>query len=478
MTNTYDLIRYPSWPIVNTHPARIAACAALLGRSYVPFARSRVLEIGCGDGINLMSLALTAPEAEFVGIDLAEAPIAYGRALARSVGLSNLRLEAQDITCVGDTLGPFDYIIAHGVYAWVPEFVQQAILDLIGQSLSPEGLAFVSYNVDPGCRVRQVLRDLMHDRLKGIDGPAEKIKAAHETLHAFIDVWDDADAFQLALKTEAQDMLKRPPALLFHDELGSFYLPQRLSTVSEAARSRGLEYLCDTRSRDIGDMLQSAESHETSEWIALEQTRDFAEMRRFRQSILCRASGPIPRSFTPNRLEGLFATAALTPTQIEGSDGFGFRTAKGDEFEVGDPRLGAFLSDLGACFPAALPCADFIDQPELSEALIALFAKDIIELSAAALPYATEAGDRPLASPLARAQIAEGERVLASLRHKPVRLEDPTARYLLSLLDGTTTRRELADAIAKHINILPTEALVQVEAALTEFVKLGLLESR
>jgi len=247
MPNVYDLVRYPNWPDSETHPVNLGAFAALFGRSFAPFHACRVLEIGCGKGVNLMSMALGAPASEFVGIDLAEALIAQGRATAQASGLANVKLRVQDIMQAGVALGEFDYIIAHGVYAWVPAPVRAALMRLVGKGLRPDGLAFISYNVYPGCRMRQVLRDLLLDGTRGLDNPDEKLCAARAVLNHQIEFWSEADPFQKGLIDEARDMLKRPPEVLFHDELGAIYEPQSLRDVIEAARAENLDYLGDAK---------------------------------------------------------------------------------------------------------------------------------------------------------------------------------------------------------------------------------------
>ena len=35
-----------------------------------------------------------------------------------------------DITTIDETFGKFDYIIAHGVFSWVPKDVQDKILEI------------------------------------------------------------------------------------------------------------------------------------------------------------------------------------------------------------------------------------------------------------------------------------------------------------------------------------------------------------
>jgi len=474
VTTTYDIVRYPSWPITSTHPSRIAAYAKLLGHSFTPFEESRVLEIGCGDGLNLMSMAVGAPKATFVGVDLAEAPIAYGRTLAEAANIKNITLMAQDVTKVGKELGSFDYIIAHGVYAWVPGNVRAAIMRLIGDTLTPNGLAFISYNVEPGCKMRHILRDLMLGRMQGSETPQERIAHAHDTLKTYIDIWDDEDPFQKALKTEALDILKRVPAQLFHDELGPLWEPQKLSTVVEHAQANGLEYLCDMRSRDMATMFSSPQPMTTEDWIHVEQSHDFAEMRRFRQSIFCRTETPIDRQLNADRLGDLWAAASLTCT--DHGEHFTITTPNGDEFETGDPVLAHFLMQLGNAFPLAVSCAPAKTNPLLAEALLTLFSKSIIEFVTAPLPARGDAADFPLVSPLARVQIERGELVLASLRHKPFRLEDEQVRKLFCLLDGTHSRADLIRVTGEFLSLPADQAEQKLLTALTEFTKLGAMQ--
>src|ERR1019366_4359784 len=67
-----------------------------------------------------------------------------------TLGLANIRLEHRDILDAGPELGTFDYVIAHGLYSWVPEPVRDKLLALAQAVLAPHGVAFVSYNALPG----------------------------------------------------------------------------------------------------------------------------------------------------------------------------------------------------------------------------------------------------------------------------------------------------------------------------------------
>jgi tRNA G46 methylase TrmB len=80
---------------VQTHPDRLATLATLFGLRPAPPQRCRVLELGCGDGGNLIPMALALPDASFVGVDAAPKAIARGQGVVAELGLANVTLEAR-----------------------------------------------------------------------------------------------------------------------------------------------------------------------------------------------------------------------------------------------------------------------------------------------------------------------------------------------------------------------------------------------
>ena len=101
-------------------------------------ARARVLEIGCEAAGNLIPFAVTHPLARTVGIDLSQVHIDQGRRRVRALGLDNVELMHGDVAHLDlAAVGQFDFMICHGVYSWVPDEVQDAILAAWGQLLSP-----------------------------------------------------------------------------------------------------------------------------------------------------------------------------------------------------------------------------------------------------------------------------------------------------------------------------------------------------
>src|SRR3712207_4388996 len=159
--NVYDEVRYSNYPYGQTHPDRLATVAILHGLEPPDPFHARVLEIGCGAGGNLMAMAAATPGIRALGGDLAAGPIADGQAAIAQIGLDNIELRQGDVLELADgRLGEFDYIVAHGVYGWIPALARDALLATIGASLAPNGIGYVSYNTNPGGYFRRMLRDI------------------------------------------------------------------------------------------------------------------------------------------------------------------------------------------------------------------------------------------------------------------------------------------------------------------------------
>lgn len=159
--NAYHRIPYITRPLAASHPDRLASVATLFGMSPAPVASCRVLELGCGSGGNLIPMAYRLPGSRFTGIDLAERAIAEGRRVAGELELANLDLVAADLREIGPAMGEFDYIVAHGMYSWIPDDLRDRLLAVCRERLAPQGVAFISYNTLPGRYVRTMFRPSM-----------------------------------------------------------------------------------------------------------------------------------------------------------------------------------------------------------------------------------------------------------------------------------------------------------------------------
>ncbi len=506
MTDPYGEVPYPGLAFPQTHPDRLATLAVLFGLDSPPPAHCRVLEIGCGDGGNLIPMAFGLPESEFLGIDLAEGAIASGRELITALSLNNINLRAQDILEIAPDVGRFDYIICHGVYSWVPEAVREKILQICASNLAPKGVAFVSYNAYPGGYLRDMLREMMLYRVEGIPEPERKIQESRSLVRFLAETASASDAYGLFLREELKQGLERNDALLYHDDLAPvssrFYFHQ----FNALAARHGLDYLVDAELNDHRFRPQLAELLRPlagNDLVRGEQYFDFVTCRTFRQTLLCHKESAGELSLRPERLTAFRFTSPIEPTpanpDVNSPAVVKFQGRRKASLSTGHPLVKAALVELGRQWPRSLSFSDLLarvrlrlgrtasgadpnrlvqDSRELGEILLLACGANLVEPHLTVEQFSTEPGPRPEASALARAQLRLG-RTLSNLRHEPVEPQDPLSRRLLALLDGTRDRenlgRELAALVKSGAVILEENGRpLEGDATIAAFLASGL----
>jgi SAM-dependent methyltransferase len=419
-------IAYPGKPYVQTHPDRLAVIARLFGHAACDVATARVLEIGCGDATNLIGMASTLPDAYFTGVDLSESAIERGADLARHAGIRNVTLRAMDLCDFAE--GQFDYIVAHGVYSWVPEPVRQALLRVSSERLAPGGVAMVSYAVYPGGFLEQFIRAPMLFAAASFDTPQEKIAVARKFAQAVA-----ARTQSPAVRALFDEEWKKIPSIdgfFLHDQLGEEYTPVYFAEFIRQAAAHGLHYLGEANlgDADLG-AFPEARGVGATDRIATEQAVDFLRCRRFRQTILCREEARLTP--TASALDGLYAAAPA------------YRGKSGVEA-------------LDAAWPGFVACAGL----HADDLLLGLYAAGKIELRSAPPPIADKHAPRPRTTALARAQ-AEMGRPLTNLLHHEVTIEDAPTRQFISKLDGRRTRGEFGKGGEHLLAMLAGHALLR-----------------
>jgi len=113
-----------------------------------------------------------------------------------------------------------------------------------------------------------------------------------------------------------------------------------------------------------------------------------------------------------------------------------------------------------------------VDATALGAALLDGFRRERLIPHAGPLHAATQAGERPEISPLARWQAARGPE-LTSLAYQTVRMEEPAARELITLLDGTRDRDQIRAALRERtgLDLSPSD----LETNLAELTRLFLV---
>jgi SAM-dependent methyltransferase len=480
----YDTIAYAALPHAATHPDRIASVATFLGHPAADPAHCRVLEVGCNDGSNLIPMAVTLPHASFVGCDLSSSAIGAGRATVAALGLANVTLLCEDLAGLDPSLGPFDFIVAHGVYSWVPAHVRDALLALARRSLAPDGVMFVSFNVLPGCRVRQAAWEMVHHHVDRIVDPRARLAAARAIARLIAEGGASQHASDDAVRAELRSMAEHTDSQLFHDDLAVPNDPVYFGEFVAHAARHGLAYLAEAELHTMSGAGVSANARQFLsglDAIGREQYLDFMRMRRFRQSLLRHADAQPSAALDPQRMETLHLAADASLLRAAQAGKVPDIARDLDPAAGGGGPVRALLEALLQRAPGAMPLAQArallgrASARPLETLLRDAYVAGVVTLHVRPPPLAVVAGERPVASPLARWQAARQEE-LTSLLHARVRIPDANARRLLALLDGTRDRAALVAATAATWPAaVRQDAEAFVAHALAQFGRLALL---
>lgn len=475
---SYDDVPYESLAYPQSHPDRLATLATLFGMTPAPVDRCRLLELGCAFGGNLIPMALELPESEFVGTDLSARQIEEARALVKSLGISNIRLEHKSILEVDRDFGQFDYIIAHGVYSWVPDAVREKILTICQENLRPNGVAYVSYNTYPGWHLRGMIADMMRYHVRQFQDPRMRIAQARALLDFLAKSVpaEGNNAYGIMLKAELDMLRGQADWYLYHDHLEEVNDPVYFHQFIERAAAHGLQYLSEA---EFSVMLTSGFPPQVAETlrkvapdiIRMEQYLDFLRNRTFRQTLLCHRDRVLVRDLTPavvSRFSVASSAQPVSPTpDVRSQAREQFRAPNGATLTTGNPIIKAAMMALRKHWPRPLPYERLraeawawldpgmalrdaatvarTDQALAAE-LLQCYAANLVEFHHHIPPCVSGPSDRPEASPLARLMAGRGLRVI-NQRHEVVNL-DEFSRHTVQLLDGTHDREALIEKLA------------------------------
>lgn len=474
---SYNEVTYPSYVFPQTSPERLAAVAIFHGSEPADPKHCRFLELGCGNGANLLLHASNFPDSEFTGIDLAAEHIKEGEAFRRELDIQNLKLIQMDVmNFTGEGFGRFDYIIAHGLYSWVPDLVRDKVDSIFGECLSPNGIGYISYNVYPGCHAREMIWNMLRFHSRKAERPIDKLRASLEYLKVFREQISNPQ-FKEMIEQEIDTFAGREAENIFHDDLSSLNRPFYFFEFAERMSAAGLQYMCELPAMAVSDIERSAEeataieSLHPADLVEREQYSDFIQMQRFRSSLICRSGIEVKRQPSPEVLGRLRFFTDVRPKSDEpdvlgdGSEVFLTTTNRG--FSIDHPPTKAALLFMAGSHPRSFG----FDQ--LVEASTEVLGKEMIDddinvlgnfvlMLAAAGPIlfrlfepeiCVEVSSRPTAAGFTRWQAVNGSNSLTNQAGYNIKPNNPAVLHLVSLLDGTRGLDELVKAMSSQYEV-------------------------
>ena len=496
---SYDAIPYESIPITDTHVATLAATVRLFGLQTAATNACRVLELGCAEGGNLIPMAFYLPGSRFVGVDLSQKQIESGQAFIAQLGLENIQLLHRDVADGLDDLGEFDFIIAHGLYSWVPPAVREKILEICARQLAPNGVAYISYNTLPGWRTRAMVRDMLLQHAQGVSAPRLRLMRAYQFIEQYLPAFQAQPGAEAKLVADELAYLREaPPSYVYHEYLEDTNDPMLFTDFMRQAQAAGLRYVAEVDLHTMlpGTLPEAARTPlaDIADPIALEQAMDFLRNRRFRRTLLARADAATRHA--PDM--AVFGTLALygdlsseEEIDLASDQGQDFITATGARFSVRHPLAKAAVMLLAGRYPASIAFEELAraagaavreygdaslaeEMEALQTELFSLCAYRALGLTPMPEARAAEPTDPPRAHALVRLQ-ARHEQPATGVRHTALTLDEQAAR-LLDLADGSRDFAALVQAMQSGLpEMARDEVVARCEQMLWTFARHGLL---
>jgi len=505
----YEDLPYPSYTFPQTSPDRLSTMGILHGMTPPDPANCRYIELGCGNGTNVAAMASMFPQGDFVGIDLSQTHINSAKKLAAEISIENAEFIVKNILDIDvDSLGQFDYIVAHGLFSWIPEIVRTKVLELIKACLAPNGVAYISYNALPGCYVRQIGWDLMQLRTSKIANIEDKITSAIDVLSLVGKESVEGSLSKGLYKTLISNVSTTNRANVFHDDLTPGNKPFYFLDFVELIRRYGMKFVCEAEPESLSENSISKTAKLELDKIASdplerEQYIDFIDFAQFRMSIICRADIELSSSPDPAQLTKLYARSSLSAKVddelICSADRVNFVDVDGRSMAVNHPLTKVALQKLGSSNPESIRINELMAQSEgflrsngvkmegedvdrTLQFFLDLYVARLLSLFANEPVVANAPGEKPQVLAFNRWQAANGCECITSRLGENVGMSSDLVRATITMLDGTHDRKTLAKDLLTKMNIPESdfaEAESQLPAVidknLSRFAELGLL---
>ena len=403
--------------------------------------------------------------------------VEHGRESIARLAADNANLIQADFLEVdADSLGKFDYIIAHGVYSWVSPEAQEAVLGIIERCLSPNGIAFVSYNTYPGWKAKEILRDAM--LMHGGNRPrsaAEQVAYGRAMVGFLQKAVVKGTSTAAALEENAGQIMRAPDHYVAHDYLEPHNLPCYFHEFVARIGNHGLSYLGEAQpsmmipsnyGQELSEQLYGALGEDQ---VRVEQYLDFAIGRSFRQSLLLRAERASALRWEVSRktLHRMHFSANLScadgAVKLDGQPQDFVAAANNRRISVALSGIKCAIALLAEQWPGTATRDELLEYaqreqgdrdavpPEvLGNAIDELLEILVLRGMARMRLDALERERALVVDPLVRRQLAAlspGQDHVANIWHDSVDIGE-LERLLLPLMDGTRNREDLVAVVA------------------------------
>jgi methyltransferase-like protein len=503
----YDAIFFESLPNPERHIDRLYTQAYLKGLAPCQPHCANVLEIGCSTGANIIPQAVLYPNSKFLGLDLSKEQIAIAQGMASTLALKNVEFVAAGIETLQRAEKSFDYIICHGLYSWVSADTQRMLTEQIAYYLSPNGVAYLSYNTEIGWRSYQLLKDYLVRCAQSNLPSNEKIARARSVIAAANQISRESKLLSQSRAVQFLSYLDTiSDALLLHEYLNPHASGVSVTKLHSNLKCYGLQYFGDARpQRECSDdLLESSlrgaltSAKKNMHRAEREDLSDLIQPKSFRAALVVRDQIHEKRVDSSDTLRSLyFASPLIFLSEEDISEDnqtvcWLFMRGEDQPVHVSNQVIAEILTTLARHWPVPVS-GQVLFLNDLTDVqhneFMRLVWSGAIEVSSSNFTCTSLQEEMPTTSPYIRLQ-AQKSGLVSTLKHEYFQLND-FERSLLKLLDGSRTRADLVEAMraiieSGQLTIAQDQAAditsdflaAAVNMALQEFAEHALLMSR
>lgn len=337
---------------------RLQAAAHLYGLTSPALTQARVLALGKG-WESLLSWASVFSQAHLVLCLETDDELERAKTQVWSLGCKNVQLST--LADLGNLVGPFDYVIIHGLFSRLPTEAGEQVMQLCAAALGEGGVGCVDYDVYPGGKSLENVLQMVGLHIHDIDDPHEADAAAKSAL-IFLKEGMAPGACTAAMR----EAVERVEAELNTNGIQSLWAPRRgpchFLEFAASAEAAGLSCAGDAEPlRDVPRMFgaEVALNHSLHALgkvpVVRQQYLDFATGRWRRATLLVKA-GEVAAGASPDlsRLADLQWAANFQRVRSSEPGQDCFIDSQGSTLESKSPVMTAVLDTLAWAWPGSV----------------------------------------------------------------------------------------------------------------------------
>lgn len=300
-----------------------------------PIEQLNYLELGFGRGVSI-NIHAAACDARIWGNDFNPNHVAQAKALCSAAGTDAKLLDDSFAELLRrPDLPDFDVIVLHGIWSWVSPENRDAIVEILRRKLKIGGIAYVSYNANPGWAPAAPFRNLValyaETEAAGANGVAARVDHALDSVRALVDVGASYFRNTPSSISALGSLAQHDKSYVVHEYTSKDWHVMDFREVAQALRPAKLEFLTTARTLDgIASLNLSPDEQKlltsVQDTAARQVTEDFMANRQFRADIFVKGA----RRLNNLELEAAFLDQLFALVRPAEGIGFTLRVPRGE----------------------------------------------------------------------------------------------------------------------------------------------------